>query len=198
MGKVRWKTLVYMGVKYSKYLIYKDGQIYSKKGNRFLEGKKNHKGYKQVTIVTEEGQREVRVHVAVMENFVGSRPEGLTIDHIDGNKDNNHVSNLEYVTNAENRRRAQEMGLYDIHKKKIRGVNVATGEEKEWESIREVAREIYGDVKKEYKISKSIKNSKECCGYILEEVQDALNERSVLLGRSEEGTLPDGQKGSRG
>ena len=53
------------------------------------------------------------VHTLVAEAFIGPRPEGLVIDHIDGNPKNNHVSNLEYVTQKENMRRARELGLWD-------------------------------------------------------------------------------------
>ena len=35
------------------------------------------------------------------------------INHIDGNKTNNHISNLEWVTNRENREHAIENGLKD-------------------------------------------------------------------------------------
>ena len=37
----------------------------------------------------------------------------LVVDHVDGNPGNNHASNLEWVTQNENVRRAHEMGLSD-------------------------------------------------------------------------------------
>jgi DNA invertase Pin-like site-specific DNA recombinase len=42
--------------------------------------------------------------------FIGKRPDGFAIDHIDCNKLNNVVNNLEYVTIRENNRRAIENG----------------------------------------------------------------------------------------
>ena len=42
------------------------------------------------------------VHKLVAEYFIGPRPEGLVIDHIDGNYLNNRVDNLRYVTRSEN------------------------------------------------------------------------------------------------
>lgn len=43
-------------------------------------------------------------HHLVAEQFIGSRPEGLVIDHIDRNALNNRVENLRYVTQQENSR----------------------------------------------------------------------------------------------
>jgi hypothetical protein len=57
------------------------------------------------------GQKHSLVHALVASAFIGPRPEGLEIDHIDGDKKNNAVSNLEYVTPAENKRRAVTLGL---------------------------------------------------------------------------------------
>jgi transcriptional regulator of met regulon len=42
------------------------------------------------------------LHSLVAEAFLGERPEGLVIDHIDRDKLNNNVSNLRYITNQEN------------------------------------------------------------------------------------------------
>ena len=48
------------------------------------------------------------VHLLVMSTFVGAKPEGYVVDHIDGNRYNNALSNLEYVTQAENVRRSRK------------------------------------------------------------------------------------------
>lgn len=43
-----------------------------------------------------------RVHTLVAEAHIGPRPNDFVIDHIDGDRYNNHVNNLEYVTPQEN------------------------------------------------------------------------------------------------
>lgn len=42
------------------------------------------------------------VHSLVAEVFIGPRPEGMQVNHKDGNRYNNSVENLEYVTPSEN------------------------------------------------------------------------------------------------
>ena len=48
-------------------------------------------------------------HLAMLETWVGPRPEGYEGDHINGDIDNWRLSNLEWVTRAENIRRATIM-----------------------------------------------------------------------------------------
>jgi hypothetical protein len=64
-------------------------------------------GYMQVCLTDEDGFRAtVKVHRAVAEAFIGELPVGMTVNHIDGNKKNNVLANLEVVTNLENVRHA--------------------------------------------------------------------------------------------
>ena len=51
------------------------------------------------------------VHRIVYESFVGRIPDGMQINHIDGNKQNNHISNLEVCTPQENVAHAYMLGL---------------------------------------------------------------------------------------
>jgi hypothetical protein len=52
-----------------------------------------------------------RTHRLVYQAFKGSIPNGYVINHIDGEKLNNHIDNLEAVTIAENCRHAIKLGL---------------------------------------------------------------------------------------
>lgn len=58
-------------------------------------------GYMQVHLGGAESRRAY-VHHLVMEAFVGVRPDGFVVNHKDGDKQNNAVMNLEYVSPAEN------------------------------------------------------------------------------------------------
>ena len=167
MTKPKWKTLQYKGIKYDNYLIYSDGRVWSKKTHKFFEKKTDKKGYWRISLRREGEQKELKIHILVAEAFIGARPIGYTIDHIDGNKNNNDVSNLEYVTNLVNHTRARKMGLYDVHKTRIKGVDVMDGSSRYWDSIQDAAIELLGEKKKYKQISRCIHGKKkECAGYI--------------------------------
>lgn len=51
------------------------------------------------------------IHKLVSEVFIGLCPKGYEVNHIDGNKENPYVDNLEYVTHLENSRHASKNGL---------------------------------------------------------------------------------------
>ena len=67
--------------------------------------------YKHVQLLSESGPKGFVVQQLVLEAFAGPRPEGQEINHKDGNKLNNRLENLEWVTRAENMRHAYRIGL---------------------------------------------------------------------------------------
>lgn len=89
------------------YIIYETGEIFSIKSKKFIEPYKTDKGY----LMFSPNGKAMTVHRAVIEAFYGK--EDSEIDHIDGNKENNALWNLEYVTRSENMRRAWESGARD-------------------------------------------------------------------------------------
>ena len=87
------------------YYVTPEGRVF--RGNRELRKNKQNKGYVSATIRYLDGTRKLKlVHRLVAEAFIGPRPAGMDIDHVDGNRSNNHYTNLEYVTHSENLKRA--------------------------------------------------------------------------------------------
>lgn len=56
-------------------------------------------------------RNQVLVHRVVAETHIGPCPAGYTVNHEDGNKVNNSISNLEYMTQRENILHARGTGL---------------------------------------------------------------------------------------
>lgn len=111
-SNLKWKTIL----GFPDYAVTPDGQIWSYKRNKFLKPYQNRGGYLDVTLSNDRGKTLCRVHRLVGMAFVPLPPEfnnhydTVTIDHIDGNKLNNHYTNLEWVTREENIKRAWENG----------------------------------------------------------------------------------------
>lgn len=68
-------------------------------------------GYVRVQLWKAGRGRAVLVHRIVAAAFIGPVPDGEEVNHRDGDKKNNAVSNLEYLTRSDNNRHAYRMGL---------------------------------------------------------------------------------------
>lgn len=99
----------------SRYLIREDGEVYVEnmerphyaggtrvvKG-RWLKGQIDHRGYKVYHLTQDDGKVKVnKAHRLVCVAWHGESGKP-TVNHIDGIKENNHYSNLEWATWAEN------------------------------------------------------------------------------------------------
>lgn len=101
------------------YLVSNTGLIYSKRRDRLLKASINSKGYFQVGLTNSDGWKSRQIHRLVAIAFVPGQFDGAVVNHIDGNKQNNHASNLEWITNADNVRHAFALGLNPTRKRKI-------------------------------------------------------------------------------
>lgn len=68
-------------------------------------------GYLVTSLPTDGKRSYYLVHRAVYETFYGDIPQGMVINHIDGDKQNNRMDNLECVTHSENMIHAYQNGL---------------------------------------------------------------------------------------
>lgn len=103
-----WKVVT------SGYLLSNKGRWYSEKTNRLLKQFPNSSGYLRATIQLNKRKKHCLTHIKVIELFgdccgkslpgyvKSLRELGLSIDHVDRDKQNNVQSNLEIVTHQEN------------------------------------------------------------------------------------------------
>lgn len=80
---------------------------------RIVTGTKNQDGYYSVRPYERPDRRVVRVHQLVALAFLGPCPDGLEVNHIDGDRTNNAPCNLVYITHAENVRHSWALGNCD-------------------------------------------------------------------------------------
>ena len=96
---------------YAGYEVFNDGTILNSRGKK-LKHTVRPDGYHTVNM---NGLTK-RVHRVVAECFIGN-PEGKrTVNHKDGDKSNNGVSNLEWATHSENTQHAYDNDLNWAHK----------------------------------------------------------------------------------
>lgn len=79
-----------------------DGEIFSLKSGLMLTPSPASGGYLQVSLQDGSKTFPMHVHKAVLQAFVGVRPDGMVARHLDGDQKNNKLSNLVYGTPAEN------------------------------------------------------------------------------------------------
>lgn len=91
-----------------------DGHIYSEHLKRNISEYTDKDGYKKVRLSNGDGSRKVfSVHRLILETFIpNENSKNLQVNHIDGNKTNNNLINLEWVTNKENVNHGYRIGLY--------------------------------------------------------------------------------------
>lgn len=96
-------------------------------------------GYLKTMLLSDNGKyKSWRVHKFVALAFLGLIPKGLEINHIDGNKQNNRPSNLEYCTRSYNCKHSFDLGLQKPKKGELNGMAKLT--EKDVLDIREHAK----------------------------------------------------------
>ena len=115
MLTVKYEDEVFKKV-YKNYLVSNYGRVYSLKTERFLKLRKNSKGYLRFEDSRQkDGIRDrkmIFVHIAVVQAFGDCKGKRFKhnslltdIDHLDRDKQNNSISNLELVTHLENVKR---------------------------------------------------------------------------------------------
>lgn len=108
----------------------------------------NVKGYYQVSLQKKGKKKYMKVHRLVAEAFIENTQNKREVNHIDGNKLNNKLTNLEWVTSSENQKHAFKIGLQKPHpkygkenicSKKINQYDLNGKFIKTWDCIREAS-----------------------------------------------------------
>lgn len=108
----------------------KDRYIYPKNANKpvFRAAKTmaqnlNSDGYPTVHLSRDGKSTRISVHILVAKAFVEGYKDGLEVDHIDFDRNNNRADNLRWVTHSENVARTYENGRGYVQKCDISGKN---------------------------------------------------------------------------
>lgn len=96
------------------YEISSHGRVRNGKTLRDMRLGSDGSGYSQVMLPTPQGRKTLKVHRSVLEVFgtAPSDPAAQIVNHIDGNKKNARIENLEWVTHRQNTQHAVRTGLH--------------------------------------------------------------------------------------
>ena len=125
--KEEWRGVIYQGKDYSdKYEVSNLGRFRNAKTKRIIKQTINKTGYYGycATLGQKNKYKLFKIHRAVAESFIPNPNNYPMINHIDGNKLNNCVNNLEWCTNKYNIHHAMNMGLLDDNLKKLKELNI--------------------------------------------------------------------------
>lgn len=109
-----------------------------------LKSQKDNKGYNRIRVTINGKKMSFKIHREVAKAFIPNPDNLPQVNHKDCNKDNNTVSNLEWVTNKENCHHAIRNGLWDNvyegarranEKQKKAVIGYCNGKVKRFESI---------------------------------------------------------------
>ena len=107
-----WKGVIYQGIDYSwRFECSNLGRIRNAINKHINTPHKSGVGYFQICTTVNDKRKNIKVHKAVAESFIDNPNNLPVVNHKDGNKENNNVDNLEWVTHKENSRHAIDLGL---------------------------------------------------------------------------------------
>lgn len=134
-GKIKSKErITNVGIKNIKQI---------KRKEKILKPLKITKGYLGIRLYNEKVKgKTFKIHRLVAETFIPNPNNYKQINHIDGNKENNKVSNLEWCSNKYNMEHSYKIGLRKNVVKEINQYNLNGNFIKKWCSIMEVQRKL--------------------------------------------------------
>ncbi len=105
----KWRTIE----KYSRYEVSDSGEVRNVVSGKVLKPCYS-TGYAHVTLCDENGRHQTSIHKLVAEAFIDNPNNDTEINHLDGDKRNNRVDNLEWCDRSHNMRHAYAIGLQRV------------------------------------------------------------------------------------
>ena len=143
--KTQWKQVV--GFE-NEYLVNEYGVIYKLNFDGFSYGSPKDNGYIRCGLAKQKqwsDKKDYYIHRLVAQAFIPNPENKPEVNHIDGNKKNNHISNLEWVTRSENglhKYRVLGHKVKIVHNKPIKVTDVKYNTAKTYNSKTDFTKEL--------------------------------------------------------
>lgn len=96
-----FRRLYYDG-KETDYIVGENGTVINTKTSNMISANTDKNGRYRIGIQIEGKQKVMSLHHVVYMAYYGPVPKGMTVNHIDEDKENNHYTNLELMTHSDN------------------------------------------------------------------------------------------------
>jgi hypothetical protein len=116
-------------------------RLFCNGNENFLQGKHDKDGYITVILSRKQTKKYCRLHRLIAKAFIPNPGGKAEVNHKDRNKRNNEVSNLEWVTPAENTRHCIDTGR-PTHKRAILQYTKDMELIAVWDSLKEAAKQL--------------------------------------------------------
>lgn len=129
---------------YTDYVIDENGNVFNKrKLDKPISSWIDNLGYRMVVLYKDKKRNYLRIHRLLAQAFIPNPDNLPQVNHIDGNKLHNSVSNLEWVTNAQNTKHAYDSHLYaSTGRCRVVAIDKRTGSRLHFESIRSMCEKL--------------------------------------------------------
>lgn len=112
---------------FSNYSVSNQGKIKNIRTGKILKPCINSWGYSTVNLYRDKKSFSKKLHRLVLSSFKEKPKNKNMCNHVDGNKQNNSISNLEWCNHRENMEHAKKLGLYKNngqHRKKLTSMDI--------------------------------------------------------------------------
>ena len=96
---------------FTRYEVSTRGRVRVRATGHILSPDINNTGYPTVRLLADGTNKKTHLNIHRIEAFAFLPNISECVNHIDGNKENNHISNLEWCTYSRNNQHAYDMGL---------------------------------------------------------------------------------------
>ena len=133
-----WIEVIIDNQKIENYYVSSLGRFMNKKGIIMKDYKPHHSGY----IYLRVNIKKYALHRLVAQTFIPNLENKPFVNHIDGNKTNNSVKNLEWATCSENNLHNHKIGLTKGHTRQIIQYDLEMNEIKTFDKILDASKEL--------------------------------------------------------
>lgn len=109
-----WRPTSAENIPEGLYEISEYGDVWSKRSKKIMSHRYDHDGYHRVLMTYNHKQKTVAISNLVARAFLGEPPEGMvnpTVDHINSDINNNHYTNLRWMSHSDNCSQRKNKGV---------------------------------------------------------------------------------------